>query len=119
MLPEVGAVIEMDGGVVSPTLLVTVRVAVAEFPAASRAVNVSTFAPGWIGIATDQLDGLVANPVPPLSLLHATCDTPTLSLAVPLMVTVVLVVEYVPLLLGDTMAIVGPWLSGAVPPVAE
>src|SRR2546428_257534 len=63
---------------------VTVKLAVAVLPAASCAVTVSTFVPGWrtIPLAV-QLVVPVAVPVPPRLLTHVTWVTPTLSAAVP------------------------------------
>ena len=85
--PEVGAVIETVGAVVS--LRVTVKLAVAVLPAASRAVTVSTFVPSWrtIPLAV-QLVVPVAVPLPPRLFANVTWVTPTLSDAVPASVRV-------------------------------
>src|SRR2546428_12465075 len=64
------------GGVMSR---VTVTLAVAVLPAASRAVTVTTFAPGWRTIALAvQLDVPLAVPLPPRLFAHVTWVTPTL-----------------------------------------
>jgi len=62
---------------------VTVNVSVAVLPAASWAVTVSTFAPGWMGTLAVQLVVPVAVPLPPRLFTHVTWVTPTLSAAVP------------------------------------
>ena len=69
------------GGVASR---VTVRAAVAVLPTASRAVTVSTFAPGWrtMPLAV-QLVVPLAVPLPARLFVHVTWVTPTLSAAVP------------------------------------
>ena len=78
-------------GVVS--LKVTVKLAVAVLPAASRAVTVSTFVPGWSAIPLAvQLVVPVAVPLPPRLFAHVTWVTPTLSDAVPPSVREALVV---------------------------
>ena len=74
------------GGVVSldVTVKVTVKVAVPVLPAASWAVTVSTFVPGWRTIPPAvQLVVPLAVPLPPPLLAQATWVTPTLSDAVP------------------------------------
>ena len=82
VVPAAGAVTAIVGEVVS--LRVTVRLAVAVLPAASRAVTVSTFEPSWRAIALAvQLLVPVAVPLPPRLFTHVTCVTPTLSEAVP------------------------------------
>ncbi len=60
------------------------RTSVAVLPAASRAVTVSTFAPACSAIPL-AVHAVVpaAVPLPPRSLLHETCVTPTASAAVP------------------------------------
>ena len=74
------------GGVVS--LKVTVKLAVAVLPAASCAVTVSTFVPGWSAIPLAvQLVVPVAVPPPPRLFAHVTWVTPTLSDAAPPSVT--------------------------------
>ena len=66
-----------------------VHVAVVVLPAASRAVIVITFGPFCRAmLLADQLVVPVAVPLPPRLLVHVTCATPTLSLAVPDTVTV-------------------------------
>jgi len=70
-------------GAVLVVLTVTVSAAVAVFPAASRAVTVSTFEPArsvMFGMLHDVVP--VAVPLPPRLLTQVTCVTPTLSLAV-------------------------------------
>jgi hypothetical protein len=63
---------------------VTVSAAVAVLPAASRAVTVSTFVPGWrMTPLAIQLVVPVAVPLPPWLFVHVTWVTPTLSEAVP------------------------------------
>ena len=70
---------------------VTTRTAVPAFPAASRAVTVITFGPA-ARTMPDALQPVVPNavPLPPRSFAQLTCVTPTLSLAVPPMTTLVL-----------------------------
>jgi hypothetical protein len=113
----VGDVMLTVGRVVSETVVVrvAVSVAVAVFPAASRAVTVTTFVPASSGIpAALQLAVPVAVPLPPRSLTHVTCVTPTLSDAVPPTVIVVAVVVTVPVVVGVVMAIVGRVVSVSV-----
>ena len=63
---------------------VTVMLAVAVLPAASRAVTVRTFAPVWRVIPPAvQLVVPVAVPLPPRLFTHVTWVTPRLSVAVP------------------------------------
>jgi hypothetical protein len=84
----VGEVMEIDGAVTSP-VRVTVMVSVEVFPAASLAVTVIGLLPTFSGIL-ETLQEVVpeAVPLPPVSeLLHVTWVTPTLSLAVPPMVS--------------------------------
>ena len=70
------------GGVVS--LKVTVKLSVAVLPAASRAVTVSTFVPGWSAIPLAvQLVVPLAVPLPPRLFAHVTWVTPMLSDPVP------------------------------------
>jgi len=80
--PLTGAVIATVGAVVS--LTVTVKLAVAVLPEASRAVTVSTLVPSWrmMPLAV-QLVIPLAVPLPPRLFAHVTCVTPTLSDAVP------------------------------------
>jgi hypothetical protein len=110
----VGDVMLTVGRVVSETVVVrvAVSVAVAVFPAASRAVTVTTFVPASSGIpAALQLAVPVAVPLPPRSLTHVTCVTPTLSDAVPPTVSVVAVVVSAPVVVGEVIAIVGRVVS--------
>ena len=66
-------------------LYVAVMVATPALPAASRAVRVRMLSPDCKAIVlTAQLLVPVAVPDPPRLLVHVTCVTPTLSLAVPL-----------------------------------
>src|SRR5690242_18150576 len=58
-----------------------------------------------------QLVVPVAVPLPPAALLHVTCVTPTLSLAVPLNVTVAAPVEYVDDDVGEVIETVGRVVS--------
>src|SRR3990172_7350500 len=98
------------GAVVS--VKVTVRVAVAVFPAPSRAVTVRTFAPGWRAMAlADQVVVPVAVPLPPRSLDQLTWVTPTSSAAVPPRVTEVLFVLKVAAEVGAVIATVGAVVS--------
>jgi hypothetical protein len=112
----VGEVIATVGADVSVSgVLETVSVAVAVFPAASRAVIVMTFGPFASAIAPVlQLVVPLAVPLPPALFAHETCVTPTLSPAVPLNVTVAEVVLKVDPAVGDEIATVGATLS-AVP----
>ena len=82
---------------------------VAVFPAASRAVTVSTFAPGWSAIPVAvQLVVPLAVPLPPRSFAHVTCVTPTLSAAVPPTVSELAFVAYAPPFAGVLIATVRP-----------
>jgi hypothetical protein len=84
-------------------------------PAASRAVTVSVFDPLCSGMpVTIQFAVPVAVPFPPRLFDHATCVTPTLSLAVPPMPTVAAVVVKVVLVVGVLIATVGFVVSGGV-----
>ena len=58
-----------------------------EFPAASQAVTVIEFKPEASAIGAVQFAVPVAVPFPPAALLHVTDTTPTLSVAVPPIVT--------------------------------
>jgi hypothetical protein len=112
VLPSSGDVIDADGAVASR---VTSSVAVATLFAASRAVTVTVFAPGCSAIpAADQLVVPLAVPDPPAAFVQLTCVTPTLSLALPLTVSVLAFVRYVPLPVGLVIATVGDVTSGAV-----
>src|SRR3977135_2079391 len=103
------------GTVVSGALYVTVSGAGATLFAASRAVTVNTFAPGCSTIPlTDQPVVPVAVPEPPALFVHVTCVTPTLSAAVPLTVTGVVFVRYVPPLVGLVMPSVGIVVSATL-----
>src|SRR3989304_3997812 len=82
------------GGVTS--VKVTVRVSVAVLAAASRAVTVSTFVPGWSAIPLADQDVVpVAVPLPPRLFVQVTWVTPTLSEAVPPRVSGLLLVPSV------------------------
>jgi len=80
---------------------VTARTAVPTFPAASRAVTVITLAPA-ARTMPEALQPLVpkAVPLPPRSFVQPTCMTPTLSLAVPPMTTLVPGVVNAPAVVG-------------------
>lgn len=82
---------EIVGDAVSAAVTVTVNVAVAALPAASRAVNVRTFAPVCrampFALHAERPDAV---PEPPRSLDHCIDCTPTLSLAFPPTVMVAL-----------------------------
>ena len=81
--------------------------------AASRAVTVSTFAPLCSVIpATDQLVVPLAVPLPPRSLAQVTWVTPTLSEAVPPMLSEARLAVVVELLVGDVIVTVGSVVSG-------
>ena len=72
----------VGGGVF--TVNVTVRESVPAFPTASRAVTVITLSPVSSGIPERlQLVVPVATPLAPRSLAHRTCETETLSAAMP------------------------------------
>src|SRR4029453_8575850 len=102
-------------GSVGSKLTVMLRLPVV--PAASRAVTVSTLAPGWSTIpAPDQLVVPVAVPLPPRSLLHVTWVTPTLSVAVPASASGLALVAYVAADVGVVMATVGGAVSGGGAP---
>src|SRR3990172_6722440 len=95
---------------------VTVRVAVAVLPAASRAVTVRRFAPGCSAMpVADQVVVPVAVPLPPRSLVHVIWVTLTLSAVVPPSVSEVLFVLYVAPDVGDVIATVGAVVSVKVP----
>src|SRR3990172_12344410 len=91
---------------------VTVRVAVAVLPAASRAVTVSGSAPGGSAMpVADQVVVPGAVPLPPRSLVHVIWVTLTLSAVVPPSVSEVLFVPYVAPDVGDVIATVGAVVS--------
>ena len=90
MIATAGPVVSVEA------VYVTVNVAVPTLFAASVAVTVNTFVPGWSSIPiTDQLAVPVATPLPPRSLLHTTCVTPMLSDALPVNVKGSVLVVYV------------------------
>jgi hypothetical protein len=95
---------------------VTVRLVVAVFPAPSRAVTVSTFTPVCrvIPLAV-QLVVPLAVPLPPRSLTHVTCVTPTASDAVPPSVSVGVLVLKVGFVVGVVMVTVGAPASAPLP----
>src|SRR2546422_476277 len=116
-LPGTGAVPAFETVSVKVDVRVTVKLAVAMFPAASRAVTVSTFTPTWrvIPLAV-QLVVPVAVPLPPRSFAHVTCVTPTVSDAVPPRVRVGLLVLKVGLGVGVVMVTPGAVASVPLPP---
>ena len=76
-------------------------------PAASRAVTVSTLIPGCSAIPdADQLVVPAAMPLPPRSFTHETWVIPMLSVAVPLSVSRLVVVVYVPPEVGAVIEII-------------
>ncbi len=82
-------------------------------PAASCAVTVKRFEPGCSAIpATLHAPVPEAAPLAPLLLAQVTCVTPTLSVAVPLKLTVPLVVPYVAWLVGVVIVTAGGVVSG-------
>src|SRR6185503_11656324 len=108
VVPVVGVAIETAGAVVSGALKVTVRMAVAKLPAASRAVTVSVFEPpSSVMLATLQLVVPLAVPLPPRLFDHVTCVTLVLSLAEPPRPIVADVVVKVVLVVGVLIATVG------------
>jgi hypothetical protein len=115
VVPVVGVAIETAGAVVSGALYVTVRIAVAILPAASRAVTVNAFEPPCsVMLATLQLVVPVAVPLPPRLFDHVTCVTPVLSLAVPPKLMVAVDVVNVAAVVGVLIATVGFVVSGGV-----
>src|SRR5688572_618660 len=123
--PEVGEVIAMVGGpVVLPPVepppvpkYVTVTVSTPELPALSNAVTVMTFVPFCSGMPdTLQFDVPAAVPLKPRSLVHLTCVTPTLSLAVPPRFIDEPLAVYDELLVGDVMVATGRVVSPPPPP---
>jgi hypothetical protein len=117
---EVGEVMITVGTVVSGKDNVTVKVSVAMLPAASRAVTVSTFDPGWrtIPVAV-QLVVPVAVPLPPRLFAHVTWVTPMLSDAVPPSVRGELLAVKVGFEVGEVMVAVGGVVSLAPVPVTS
>jgi len=106
LAPVVGAVRATVGGVVS--FRVAVSVAAAVLPAASRAVTVTTLAPGCRAIPLAvQLVVPTAVPLPPRSFVHVTWVTPTLSDAVPPSAIGELVAVYVAVEVGVAMVTAG------------
>jgi hypothetical protein len=94
---------------------VTASVSWAVLPAASRAVTVTMFTPCWSAILDAvQFDVPEAIPLPPRSLTHVTCVTPTLSLAVPPMLSGVAVTVKVGFELGVVIVTVGWVVSDGV-----
>jgi hypothetical protein len=94
---------------------VTVNVSVRVLPAASRAVIVMTLDPpsSVIPLALHEVVP-IAVPLPPRSLAHVTCVTPTASLAVPPTVNGVVLVVYVATDVGVVMVATGAVVSGAL-----
>src|SRR5688572_30817166 len=81
--------------------------------AASRAVTVSRFEPGCSAMpVTLHVPVPAAVPLAPLLLVHVTCVTATLSVAVPPSVNVPLVVLYATPLVGDVIVTAGGVVSG-------
>ena len=76
------------------TLLVTVKVVLAAFPAASAAVTVRRLGPFFRSIEETLHDDVpnAAAPRPPRSFVHVTLTTPTLSETVPASETVAVLV---------------------------
>src|SRR5262249_52358065 len=107
--PAAGPVIATVGAVGS---YATLTVAVPALPAASRAVTVTTFAPGCSAIPA-AVHAVVPDAVPlaPRSVTHVTCVTPTLSTAVPATVTEFAFVVR-PLPVGEVMLTVGAVVPG-------
>src|SRR5258706_438508 len=96
------------GGVVSGALYVTVSVAVAVLPAASRAVTVKMLSPGCSAMLfAAQLVVPAAVPCPPRLLAQVTCVAARLSPAVPPRLTGLVLVVYVAPLVGVVIATVG------------
>jgi hypothetical protein len=96
---------------------VTVRLRLTLLPAASRAVTVSVFVPGCRAIPlADQLVVPVAVPLPPALVVQDTWVTPTLSEAVPLSASELVVVAWVVADVGVVMARTGAVVSAADPP---
>jgi len=94
---------------------VPVSTSVAVLPAASRAVTVTTLAPACNTIpAAVQAVVPVAVPLPPRSLLHVTCVTPTLSAAVPPTVSGLAGAVYVTSVVGVVITTVGAVVSAGV-----
>src|ERR1051326_3000175 len=91
---------------------VTVSVALRALPLASRAVMVKVVAPAC-SVRLLIVHEVVPVAVPLLlrSLIQLTLVTLTLSLAVPLMLMFEMVVEKMPLVVGEVMAMVGAALS--------
>src|SRR3990172_2154189 len=91
----------------------TVSVVVPVFPAASRAVTVSTLVPGWRGIPlADQVAVPLAVPLPPRSFVQVTRVTPMLSVVVPPRPSGLAPVVYVGADVGEGIITVG-WLASA------
>ena len=97
----------------------TLKVAVAVLPAASRTVTVRTFKPGCrVILPADQVVVPEATPLPPRSFAQVTRVTPPLSEARPLNGTTNLeLVVYVALEVGDVIVTVGRVVSVPVPAV--
>src|SRR5665213_480525 len=85
-------------------------------PAASEARTVTELFPTRSGIAADHAVVPVATPAVPKLVAHETSVTPTLSLAIPAMVTAAAVVDMVPAE-GEVMVSAGAVVSGIPPPV--
>jgi hypothetical protein len=110
----VGDVMDTVGRVVSGLVYVTIKESVPALPAASIAVTVMTFAPDMSGTPERlQFAVPVATPLPPRSLDHRTCVTPTLSDAVPLIVIVAAVADQDVPVVGAAIVAVGRVVSGA------
>ena len=85
-------------------------------PAASVARTVTELFPTISGIAADQAVVPAATPAWPKLVAQDTSATPTLSLAMPAMVTEAAVVDRVPVA-GEVMVKLGAVVSGPPPPV--
>src|SRR5215203_2337499 len=86
----------------------------AALPAASRAVIVMTLAPLCSAMVALQVVVPIAVPLPPRSLAHVTCVTPTASLAVPPTVNGVVLVPKVAADVGVVIAAAGAVVSAAL-----
>jgi hypothetical protein len=86
-----------------------------ELPAASTARTVTELLPTRSGIAADQAAVPLASPAVPKFVAQETSVTPTLSLAVPEMITEAAVVDMVPVE-GVVMVNAGAVVSGLPPP---
>src|SRR5690606_443595 len=92
--------------------LETLTITLPRLPAASWALTITRFVPGWSGMGPAlHVDVPLAVPLCPVSVVQATATTPTLSTAVPPMVIRSEAVVKVDPVAGVVTVTVGAWAS--------